>query len=112
MGYWVAKDGRLPGREYPEQPSTVSELYHRIAVKKMGAEDWIWNMNGSVLVPDVPLTINQIDTSCNCSACQYLKSARCTSDRCWYWKNMTNKQNYKNEVIFAIKHLKRISKAF
>ena len=85
--YWVAKDGGLPGREYPEQPSTVSELYHRIAVKKMGAEDWIWNMHGSVLVPEVPLTMNQVDTSCNCSACQYLKSARCTSDRCWYWKN-------------------------
>ena len=84
--YWVAKDGKFSGRELPQQPSTVSELYHRIAVKKMGAEDWKWNLTDGVLTPEVPLTMNQVDTSCNCSACEYLKSARCTSDRCWYWK--------------------------
>ena len=33
-----------------------------------------------------PLINNKIDTTCECPACQYLTTARCTSDRCWLWK--------------------------
>jgi len=91
--YWVAKDEKYPGREFPQQPQTVSELYHRIAVKKMGAEEWNWSLKEEVFVPEVPLTIDGIDTSCDCSACEYLKSARCTSDRCWYWKNNSERRH-------------------
>jgi hypothetical protein len=85
--YWVCKDNKYPGREHPEKPSSVSELYHRIAVKKMGAESWKWELQNGILKPNVPQTESGVDTSCDCSACQYLKSARCTSDRCWYWKS-------------------------
>ena len=84
--YWVARDDKFAGRDFPKGPTSVSELYHRIAVKKMGAEDWKWNMTKGVFSPEVPLTTKGVDTSCNCTACEYLKSARCTSDRCWYWK--------------------------
>jgi hypothetical protein len=84
--YWLAKDNKFDGRAFPEKPSTVSELYHRIAVKKMGAESWNWTAENGVLTPHVPETESGVDTSCDCPACQYLKTARCTSDRCWYWK--------------------------
>ena len=84
--YWVAKDNKYPGRDFPEKPATVSELYHRIPVKRMGAESWTWNLQDGILNPNVPQTESGVNTSCDCSACQYLQSARCTSNRCWYWK--------------------------
>ena len=39
--YWMMNDGK-GGREEPIKPRSVSELYRRIAVKKMNAEDWKW----------------------------------------------------------------------
>jgi len=85
--YWISKDNKYSGREFPEKPKSVSELYHRIAVKKMGAESWKWDLVDGILTPTVPLMLNGVDTSCDCPSCQYLKSARCTSDRCWFWKS-------------------------
>ena len=83
--YWLPNDGSK-GREYPEKPKSVSELYQRIAVKKMGAEEWDWVDREGALRPIVPSTDSGVDTSCECPACQYLLTARCTSDRCWIRK--------------------------
>ena len=85
--YWVPKDNKYEGRRFPEKPKTVSEFYHRIAVKKIGAEFWNWKQINGLLVPEVPQMDNGLDTSCDCPACNYLKTARCTSDRCWFWKS-------------------------
>ena len=83
--YWCPKDGHGEGREYPLNPSNASELYHRIAVGKIGSGEWTWSGEG-LLTPTVPLTESGIDTTCNCPACEYLYNARCTSLRCWKWK--------------------------
>jgi len=83
--YYVPNDGKT-GRESVDTPTNVAELYQRIAVKKMGASEWTWNLESSIYRPDVPLTQKGIDTSCECPACTYLKSSRCTSERCWYHK--------------------------
>jgi hypothetical protein len=83
--YWCPKDGQGEGREYPSNPSNASELYHKIAVDKIGSRDWVWS-GEELLTPSVPLTDSGIDTTCNCPACEYLYNARCTSPRCWKWK--------------------------
>jgi hypothetical protein len=70
----------------PKQPINVSQLYQRIAVKKMGATDWEWNEHKGLLKPIVPFTEKGVDTTCDCPACQYLKSSRCTSPQCWFKK--------------------------
>ena len=80
--YWLAKDGKF-GRETPEKPIRVSELYHRLAVKKMGAEDWEWRIEDGILVPEEVGFVGDVDTRCDCPACRYLGKARCTSPRCW-----------------------------
>ncbi|MDC0155796.1 hypothetical protein OAJ13_01890 [Euryarchaeota archaeon] len=85
--YYIANDGKGIGRNLPDKPESVKQLYQRIAVKKMGAENWQWLTNSNNLsIPVVPITDRGVDTSCNCPACQYLTSARCTSQRCWYHK--------------------------
>ena len=85
--YYVPNDGKGAGRDMPTQPKNVGELYQRIAVKKMLAEEWGWNEDtDGLLKPIVPLTEKGVDTSCDCPACQYLKSSRCTSERCWLRK--------------------------
>ena len=38
-----------------------------------------------IMIPEVPL-VNGIDTSCDCGACSYLRTHRCTSTRCWMHK--------------------------
>ena len=81
--YYVANDGKGIGREMNPRPTSVRDLYQRIAVKKMGAHDWKWKIEDNLLKPVVPLTEKGVDTSCNCPACEYLKSSRCTSERCW-----------------------------
>jgi len=83
--YWCPKDGLGRGREYPSTPSNASELYHKIAVKSIGAADWNWS-GEELLTPSVADTETGIDTTCNCPACMYLYNARCTSSRCWKWK--------------------------
>jgi len=83
--YYVPNDGKV-GRDVPEKPTSVGELYQRIAVKKMGARDWEWETQTKIHSPSVPFTGKGVDTSCECLACTYLKSARCTSPRCWYHK--------------------------
>jgi len=84
--YWIPNDNNGVGRDMPEQPINMSQLYQRIAVKKMGAYEWEWKDDKGFLKPSVPLTGKGVDTTCNCAACQYLKSSRCTSGRCWKWK--------------------------
>ena len=85
--YYVPNDGKGAGRDVPAHPKNVGELYQRIAVKKMLAEEWEWKEDtDGLLKPIVPLTEKGVDTSCDCAACQYLKSSRCTSERCWLRK--------------------------
>jgi hypothetical protein len=84
--YYVPNDGKDEGREMPKRPVNVGEFYQRIAVKKMGAMRWEWEEESGLLKPIVPLTEKGVDTTCNCPACQYLKSSRCTSERCWLRK--------------------------
>jgi hypothetical protein len=84
--YYIANDGKGAGREMPSQPKNVGELYQRIAVKKMGSDKWEWKNENRLLKPIVPLTEKGVDTNCDCPACQYLKSSRCTSERCWFRK--------------------------
>jgi len=80
--YWLPKDGKY-GRETPEMPVKVSDLYHKLAVKKMGAEDWGWRIEEGVLVPANEVMVGELNTRCDCPACRYLGRARCTSPRCW-----------------------------
>ena len=84
--YYIPNDGKGAGREMPSQPKNVGELYQRIAVKKMGSDKWEWKNENGLLKPIVPLTEKGVDTNCDCPACQYLKSSRCTSERCWFRK--------------------------
>ena len=84
--YYIPNDGKSAGREMPSQPKNVGELYQRIAVKKMGSDKWEWKNENGLLKPIVPLTEKGVDTNCDCPACQYLKSSRCTSERCWFRK--------------------------
>jgi len=88
--YYIPNDGKGEEREIPKRPVNVGEFYQRIAVKKMGSDKWGWkNVNG-LLKPIVPLTEKGVDTNCDCPACQYLKSSRCTSERCWLRKAEPN----------------------
>jgi hypothetical protein len=91
--YYIPNDGKGSGRDLPDKPTSVGQLYQRIAVKKMGANEWNWEDNNGVLVPIVPLTEKAVNTTCNCPACQYLKSSRCTSERCWYRKIVEDKRH-------------------
>ena len=84
--YYIPNDGKGKGRDMPLNPINVSQLYQRIAVKKMGATDWEWNEHKGLLKPIVPFTEKGVDTTCDCPACQYLKSSRCTSPQCWFKK--------------------------
>jgi hypothetical protein len=84
--YYIPNDDKGGGRDMPKQPLNVSQLYQRIAVKKMGATDWEWNEHKGLLKPIVPFTEKGVDTTCDCPACQYLKSSRCTSPQCWFKK--------------------------
>jgi hypothetical protein len=87
--YYVPNDGKI-GRDEPQNPTSVSDLYQRIAVKKMGAGEWNWEKQTRIYCPEVPLTEKGVDTSCDCPACIYLRSARCTSPRCWFHKENPN----------------------
>lgn len=91
--YYVPNDGKGAGREIPEKPTNVAPLYQRIAVKKMGSNEWKWQEKNGLLCPIVPLTGKGVDTQCNCPACEYLKSSRCTSERCWYRKLTPEKRH-------------------
>ena len=105
--YYIPNDGKGAGREMPSQPKNVGDLYHRIAVKKMGikSNNWhkkpklghsLWDIKyreelnispyHELLVCGKNIIVNGIQTQCSCSACQYLKSSRCTSERCWFRK--------------------------
>jgi hypothetical protein len=88
--YYVPNDGKGAGRERPFQPKNVRELYQRIAVKKIRSHKWKWKNENGILKPVVPLTEKEVDTNCDCPACQYLKSSRCTSERCWFRKDNPN----------------------
>ena len=83
--YYVANDGGGSGRSYPDKPENANALFQRISVKKMDFKNWKWGNDNLMTLPNVPLVDGEVDTSCDCPACQYLKSARCTSSRCWLW---------------------------
>lgn len=83
--YYIPNDGKGLGRDYPTTPSNANELFQRISVKKTDFVNWKWGWKPLMSNPDVPLINNKVDTTCECPACQYLKTARCTSDRCWLW---------------------------
>ena len=91
--YYIPNDGKGAGRETPNEPKKVGELYQRIAVKKMGSDKWKWKKENGLLKPNVPFTEKDVDTNCSCPACQYLKSSRCTSPRCWFKKLNQNKHH-------------------
>lgn len=91
--YYVANNGRGKGRDKPEKPTNVGDLYQRIAVKEMKADIWEWSIKNGIKIPIVPLTEKGVDTSCHCPACKYLKSSRCTSERCWYRKIDSNNRH-------------------
>ena len=59
----------------------------------MGSNEWKWHEKNGLLCPIVPLTGKGVDTQCNCPACEYLKSSRCTSERCWYRKLTPEKRH-------------------
>ena len=95
--YYIPNDGKGAGREMPSQPKNVGELYQRIAVKKMGSDNWEWKMGHSFwdIKSHCPthhelLISGKRDcercSNCDCLPCQYLKSSRCTSERCWFRK--------------------------
>ena len=67
----------------------ISELLS----KKMKAGDWKWEEKNGLLMPIVPFTEKNVDTHCNCPACLYLKSSRCTSERCWFWQENPDKRH-------------------
>jgi hypothetical protein len=90
--YYIPNDGKGNGRDMPMNPKNVGELYQRIAVNKMGSDEWKWNNENGLLKPIIPLTEKSVDTNCDCPACQYLKSSRCTSERCWFRKE--NPEHY------------------
>ena len=108
--YYVPNDGQGQGRDYPKRPTSVADLYHRIAVKKMAATSWKWREKPKpeqsiwdiryreelelphyqeLLVSGENVIVNGIQTHCACPACRYLRSARCTSQRCWKSKETT-----------------------
>ena len=91
--YYILNDARGAGRYLPEKPVNIGEFYQRIAVKKMKSNEWIWEDKSGVLSPIVPLTDKGVDTNCDCPACKYLKSSRCTSQRCWYGKIVDDKRH-------------------
>ena len=84
--YYIPKDGKGRGREPPINPTSVRELYHRIPIKAMMARSWIWSDSNSVLRPLNAGRFTDLSTECDCPACVYLYSARCTSQRCWMSK--------------------------
>ena len=105
--YYIPNDGKGAGREMPSKPKNVGELYHRIAVKKMEVKsnNWhkkpkcgqsLWDMkyreelnissHHNSLVLRKNIIVNGVQTQCFCLACRYLKSSRCTSERCWFRK--------------------------
>jgi hypothetical protein len=136
--YYIPNDGKGAGRKMPSRPKNVGELYHRIAVKKMGikSNNWrkkpklghslwdikyreelnipsyhtllknwhkkpksgqsLWDMkyreelnissHHSSLLLGKNIIVKGVQTHCFCPACQYLKSSRCTSERCWFRK--------------------------
>jgi hypothetical protein len=105
--YYIPNDGKGAGREMPSRPKNVGELYHRIAVKKMGikSNNWrkkpklghsLWDIkyreelnipsHHDLLISGQNVIVKGVDTQCSCPACEYLKSSRCTSERCWLRK--------------------------
>ena len=105
--YYVPNDGKGKGREMPEKPIKVGQLYHRIPVKKMAinSKNWynkprsghsLWDIKyrdelnikayHDLLVCGKNVIVKGVQTQCFCPACQYLKSSRCTSPRCWFKK--------------------------
>jgi len=114
--YYVPNDGKGSGRDMPDKPTRVGQLYHRIAVKKMKSDSWSWGekpLIGNSLwdikyrdelkskkvkkeiirVCGKNVIVNGIQTQCFCTACKYLKSSRCTSERCWYRKTNPNERH-------------------
>ena len=88
--YYIPKDGKGKGRDLQKKPGSVKELYHRIPVKRMLAEKWEWGNSNDVMRPINVDQFTEISTECDCDACLYLKSARCTSRRCWITKKESN----------------------
>ncbi|MDA8593822.1 hypothetical protein N9M86_01565 [Euryarchaeota archaeon] len=105
--YYIPNDGKGAGREMPSKPKKVGEMYQRIAVKKMEikSDNWhkkpklghsLWDIKyrgelnispyHELLVCGKNVIVNGVQTQCSCPACQYLKSSRCTSERCWFRK--------------------------
>jgi hypothetical protein len=105
--YYIPNDGKGPGREKILKPKKVGELYHRIAVSKMAINrnNWykkpksghsLWDIkyrdelnfkaHRDLLISGKNIFVNGVHTQCFCPACQYLKSSRCTSKRCWFGK--------------------------
>ena len=84
--YYVPNDGKRLGRDYPTTPTNANDLFQRISVKRTDFVNWKWGWKPLMSNPEVPLINNEVDTTCECPACQYLTTARCTSDRCWLWK--------------------------
>ena len=105
--YYIPNDGKGAGREMPSKPKNVGELYHRIAVKEMGikSNNWhkkpklghsLWDIkyreelnlpsHHNFLISGKNIIVEGVQTQCFCPACQYLKSSRCTSERCWLRK--------------------------
>ena len=114
--YYVPNDGKGSGRDMPDKPTKVGQLYHRIAVKKMNSNSWLWNEKpriGNSLwdikyrdelkskgakkeiirVCGKNVIVKGIQTQCFCDACKYLKSSRCTSERCWCRKTNPNERH-------------------
>ena len=83
--YYVPNDGKGLGRDYPTTPTNANDLFQRISVKRTDFVNWKWGWKPLMSNPEVPLINNEVDTTCECPACQYLTTARCTSDRCWLW---------------------------
>jgi hypothetical protein len=40
--YYIPKDGKGHGRQFPTSPTSASDLFHRFPVKKMQSQRWNW----------------------------------------------------------------------
>jgi hypothetical protein len=84
--YWLPRDGSAPGREPQERPLNAIQLYTKIKVRDIDPQSWNWSNDSGLMRPIERTGVRNLDTTCNCPACNILSSWPCASSRCWMHK--------------------------
>ena len=82
--YWDIPDSVNPMIARGEIPNNVMGLYTRTAVKKfqLSKNKNNWKVSNSENNRKMLRPVGKSLPECDCSACRYLRNARCTSNRC------------------------------